>query len=87
MKTLQTIVDLIGIQDFNDLVMTFLSGDEDYISDSLIEGQEITPSPHCYMEKLYNAGYRESTFPWEDFRSYATQASSYLNHNLIIPLL
>jgi len=87
MKTLKTLFEDIGtIEAFNDLVMTYLSGDEDYIGESLIEGEETTPSPHHYMGILYNKGYRYENFPWKEFRDYCLKVSNYLENELIIPL-
>ena len=86
MKTLNDLIETIGIQNFNDMILTFISGDEQYIIDSLIEGGEITPSPDTYMEELCNAGFTTETFPWNEFREYAIKVLDHLATNLILPL-
>ena len=86
MKNLDDILLLISISDFNDMVMTYLSGDEDYIADSLHEGGEITHSPQNYMETLSEAGYTNDNFPWPQFRIYCSKVITHLQNNLILQL-
>jgi len=86
MHPLVKILQIIGTSSFNDMAMTFLSGDEDYIAESLHQGEEITPSPHNYMEKLSNAGYTNDNFPWTEFRLYIRDTVILLEHQLICPI-
>lgn len=80
------ILQIIGTQDFNDLTMTYLAGDEDFIAESLNYGEEITPSPQNYMEKLCKAGYTNENFPWTEFRIYIRDVGILLEHQLICPI-
>lgn len=85
-RNLKHIHEVIGTEEFNDLIATWLAGDEEYISDSLIEGEDITCNPSHYMEHLYKAGYRDDNFPYEELREYCIKVRDFLSENLIIPL-
>ena len=75
MKTLKELKENISIEDFNDLVLACLSGDEDYVEESLYNGEEITSSPDSYMERLCIGGFTNENFPWKELREYMAKVS------------
>ena len=86
MEELKNLQQIIGIKNFNDLIATFISGDHEYIHDSLIEGTAITQEKSNYFEDISKAGYNISNFPYQELREYCEQVENYLTNNLIIPL-
>lgn len=85
-KTLFNLADTLSIEDFNDLVLTYLSGDADWIGESFHNMEPITSEPDNYMEKLAEQGFTYSNFPWEELRNYCSALQSHLQTNYIIQI-
>ena len=87
-KTLQNVLSILGPKDFNDLIATLISGDEEFLHDSLIHGKAITSGPNGnYIEMLAKEGYNIGNFPYEELRAYTDRVTKYLSNNLILDLL
>jgi hypothetical protein len=86
MKNLQNILEIIGTKNFNDLIATYISGDIEWVSDSLIEQSDITSGSN-YIEKLCQEhGYTHKNFPWVELSEYCNKVSEHLKTNLILPI-
>lgn len=92
-KTLQQLYQDLGTENFNDLVITQISGDEHFIHDSLIPPEQLNPLlgydpqgfwEQNYIEKLQAIGYNQDNFPYEELQEYCNKVEQHLKTNLIL---
>ena len=88
MKNLQNIIDIIGIHDFNDIVISWLAGDDiDWVFETLDDYKTgYIPDNDQYMYKLFKAGYNDDNWPRDAFDDYCKILTQHIKSNLIIPL-
>ena len=79
--------EAIGTKEFNDFILTVLSGDDDAYSESLPETMEEVEYPYTgNLPNFIAAGYANSNIPWAETDRYIEQIKEYLTKNPIIPL-
>lgn len=92
MTTLKQLAETIGIPRFNNLTLSMLAGDEEWIHDEIVDpmdqsksGNETYANQH-FGEQLRDGGITESDFPWQALRDYVNTLENHLVINFIIPL-
>jgi hypothetical protein len=79
--SLNHILSIIGMEDFNDMVITWVSGDDDAIRENLYPENE----SDNYLGKLLKEGYTDENFPYGELDLYCDNIKGHLKNNLILP--